>query len=206
MSGHLFIVTAPSGAGKTSLVSRLLSDTPGIKLSVSHTTRTRREGEIDGVHYHFVDTATFDALRAQDAFLESADVFGNRYGTSHAAVATVTEAGDDVVLEIDCQGAAQVRARHPSATSVFILPPSRATLLARLTGRASDSSEAIARRTQDAIAEMRQHGDADYLIINDDFDTAFTELQAIVLAERCRHSRQATRHAALIADLVQGDV
>lgn len=202
MSGQLFIVSAPSGAGKTSLVSRLLRDTPGIRLSVSHTTRARREGEIVGVHYHFTDNDTFDAMRERGEFLECANVFGNQYGTSHAAVDAVVETGDDAVLEIDCQGAAQVRARHPGATSIFILPPSKAVLLARLTGRGSESPEAIARRTADALSEMRQHADADYLIINDDFDVAYDELNAIVRAERCRHARQAAKHAALITDLL----
>lgn len=202
MTGHLFIVTAPSGAGKTSLVSRLLRETPGIQLSVSHTTRARRDGEIDGVHYHFTDNSTFDRMHTDGAFLETADVFGNQYGTSHDAVNSVTESGNDVVLEIDCQGATQVRSHYPGATSIFILPPSRTVLLNRLTGRGSESKEAIARRTADALAEMRQHGDADYLIINDDFETAYTELNAIVVAERCRHARQAEKHAELIAELI----
>ena len=202
MSGQIFIITAPSGAGKTSLVSKLLAQTPGIRLSVSHTTRVRRDGEVDGVHYHFTDNTTFDAMREQGAFLECANVFGNQYGTSIAAVEAVTRTGDDVVLEIDCQGAAQVRALHPEAISVFILPPSRSVLLDRLEKRGSDSEQAIARRTQDAIAEMRQHHEADYLIVNDDFEHAFADLDAIVRAERCRQPRQSLRHAALIAELL----
>ncbi len=204
MSGQLFIVSAPSGAGKTSLVSRLLQETPSIKLSVSHTTRPRRDGETVGVHYHYTDNATFDAMRERGEFLESARVFGNQYGTSHAAVAAVVDGGHDAVLEIDCQGAAQVRAQYPKAVSVFILPPSREVLLARLTGRGSDTDDAIARRTADAINEMRQYSEADYLIINDDFDTAYAELNAIVQAERCRRARQSIKHASLITDLING--
>lgn len=202
MTGSIFIVTAPSGAGKTSLVSALLADTPAVRLSVSHTTRPMRAGEVDGVHYHFVDNNAFDRMRERGEFLECANVFGNQYGTSFAAIQDVTDSGDDVILEIDYQGASQVRALKPDATYIFILPPSRATLLARLRGRASDSATAIARRTQDAISEMRQHDAADYLVINDNFETAYAELSAIVLATRCKKQRQKERHAALIAELV----
>lgn len=164
-----------------------------------------RDGEVDGTHYHFTNTQTFEALQSNGAFLESANVFGNWYGTSHAAVEAVTATGDDVVLEIDCQGASQVRDRHPDATSIFILPPSREVLLARLRGRASDSEAAIARRTQDAISEMREHAKADYILINDDFDVASAELRAIITAQRCGRDRQIARHAHLIADLLATD-
>ncbi|QKT03312.1 guanylate kinase [Ectothiorhodospiraceae bacterium 2226] len=199
--GVLFIVAAPSGAGKTSLVHALLRATPGLSLSVSHTTRAARPGEQDGVHYHFVDQARFDAMVAAGEFLEHARVFDNCYGTSRQAVADALQAGQDVVLEIDWQGARLVRAALP-AVGIFVLPPSREALQARLRGRGQDSEDVIARRMQDAVNEMSHHDEFDYLVVNDDFDIALAELQAIVRAARLRADAQRVRHAALIAELL----
>lgn len=202
-TGQLYIVTAPSGAGKTSLVKALLAQCEGIIVSISHTTRAPRPGEESGVHYHFTDADNFRAMIAAGDFLEHAEVFGNYYGTSRQSVeATLTE-GTDVLLEIDWQGAAQVREIFPQALSVFILPPSREVLLSRLQGRGSDDEATIARRTAEAVEEMRHYDAADYLIINDDFDTALAELESVVRSARLQRPRQAAQHAALIDALLQ---
>jgi len=197
----LFIVSAPSGAGKTSLVRRAVADIDDLAVSVSHTTRDRRPGDEDGHDYHFVDRARFEEMIAADRFLEYADVFGNYYGTSVEAVEACLYAGQDVILEIDWQGAEQVRQKLGDVVSIFILPPSRATLIERLRGRGQDSEGVIATRTAKAVLEMQQYHLADYLVINDDFEQALAELKAVVLANRVVKARQAKRHAGLITSL-----
>jgi guanylate kinase len=204
MPGTLFIVAAPSGAGKSSLVNALLEREPGIVLSISHTTRPPRPNDKDGVHYHFVKRGEFELLVEKGAFLEHAEVFGNLYGTSRATVAERFAAGRDVLLEIDWQGAQQVREKLP-CVSIFILPPSRTELLRRLRSRGSDSEAVIARRTAEARAEMLHCREFDYIIVNDDFATALGELQAIVTSQRLRNVTQTARHEVLIADLLKED-
>ncbi len=189
-SGTLFIISAPSGAGKTSLVRALLDSTPGIGVSVSHTTRAPRPGETDGEDYHFVSVAEFEKMVAEGVFLEHARVFDNFYGTSRRAIEARLAAGEDVILEIDWQGAAQVRAQMDDTVSIFILPPSREALEERLRGRGQDDEAVIARRMRDAEAEMSHYAEFDYLVVNDDFDTALGELRCVVLARRQRLDRQ----------------
>lgn len=201
--GLLIVVAAPSGAGKTSLVEALLQADPALTVSVSHTTRSVRPGEQDGENYHFVSREAFDAMVAADSFVEHAEVFGNFYGTSKAAIAAPLAAGEDVVLEIDWQGARQVRASFPeSVVSIFILPPSMEALKQRLTGRGQDQPAVIEARMAKAVAEMSHYGDFDYLVINDRFEDASRELQTVVAAERLRRERQQARHADLIRSLV----
>ncbi len=202
MPGTLFIVSAPSGAGKTSLVKALVERDPRVVLSVSHTTRPPRPGERDGVDYHFVDSATFERMVAEGAFLEHAEVFGNRYGTARATVERELAADRDVILEIDWQGARQVRAAMPEAVSVFILPPSREALEARLRGRGQDDETVIARRMARAVDEMSHYDEYDYLVVNDVFETALEDLLAIVRATRLRRPAQAARHAELLRRLL----
>jgi guanylate kinase len=201
-TGSLFIVTAPSGAGKTSLVSELLAGDGSLSLSISHTTRPRRPKETAGVNYHFVDKATFEAMIGADAFLEHASVFGNYYGTSKAVVSELLAQGTDVVLEIDWQGAALVRRAHPDAISIFIVPPSQASLRERLQGRAQDDPEVIESRLAEAKTEMRHYDEFDYLVVNDVFEVALGELRAIVTAERCRTDRRAVENRALMDSLL----
>lgn len=205
MSGSLYIVAAPSGAGKSSLVNALLEREPGIALSISHTTRPPRPNDRDGEHYHFVNRGVFARMVADGLFLEHADVFGNCYGTSRAAVEPLLAQGRDVLLEIDWQGARQVRAAMPGCVSVFILPPSRAELERRLRNRASDDAPTIARRLAESRDEVAHAGDFDYLVVNDQFADALADLRAIVACQRLRREVQATRHAALIADLLKAD-
>ena len=190
MSGQLFIVSAPSGAGKTSLVTALLQSTPGIGVSVSHTTRAMRPGEVDGQNYFFVDMPTFEAMEARGEFLESALVFGNRYGTSRTAVTAALAAGQDLVLEIDWQGARRIRDLFPGAVSVFIMPPSLEELQRRLERRNEDGAEVIARRMQAAREEMSHYKEYQYLVVNDDFDRARDDLEAIVRVARLATPRQ----------------
>ena len=201
-TGTLFIVSAPSGAGKTSLVAELLAGDPTLVLSFSHTTRPRRPKETAGVNYHFVDTATFEAMIAADAFLEHASVFGNYYGTSRAAVSGPLAEGRNVLLEIDWQGADLVRRAHPDAVSIFIIPPSQDALRERLQGRAQDDPEVIESRLAEAKTEMRHYREFDYLVVNDRFETALEELRAIILAERCRTERRAVGNQALMDSLL----
>lgn len=201
MQGTLYIISAPSGAGKTSLVQALLNGMDGIQVSVSHTTRAARAGEVDGVNYHFVDKAAFESLLANNQFLEHAKVFDNYYGTSRVAVETLLNQGTDVILEIDWQGAAQVRQIFPDALSIFILPPSKAALEERLQGRGQDSNDIIQRRMRDAVNEMRHYQPFDYLVVNDSFDIALLELQTIIQAQRLTMPRQTARRAALLAEL-----
>ena len=178
--GHLFLVTAPSGAGKTSLVRALLKDHPNLKFSISYTTRKQRPNEQHGHDYFFVDRSEFERMAAAGEFLEHAQVFDNYYGTSRKAVEAEMAAGRDILLEIDWQGAAQVRKLVPEAVSVFILPPSRAELERRLCTRGTDSDEVIARRLKDAVGDMSHWSEFDYVVVNDDFDRAVADLAAIV--------------------------
>jgi len=201
MSGNLFIVSAPSGAGKTSLVGALLASTPGIELSISYTTRPPREGEVDGKNYHFVDRATFLEMSGRGDFLESAEIYGNLYGTSQSWIKSQIDAGRDLLLEIDWQGASQVRRLFPAAISIFILPPSIEILEQRLHGRGKDTPEVIARRMRAARDEISHVAEFDYVIINDKLDEAVRQLQAVVLAEDVRRTRQMARHQELINQL-----
>ena len=201
-AGTLYIVSAASGAGKTSLLRALIERSEGIEVSVSHTTRAPRPGEEDGVHYHFVDVDAFKAMVAEEAFLEHAQVFDNFYGTARSSALERLTQGHDVVLEIDWQGARQVRAALPEAVSIFVLPPSREALRSRLTGRGQDDEAVIERRMRDAVAEMSHYDEFDYLVINDDFDTALADLQAIISARRLRRPVQAARHASLLGALL----
>ena len=200
--GSLFIVAAPSGAGKSSLVNALLAREPGIALSISTTTRAPRPGESEGQHYHFVSREEFDRQIAADAFLEYAEVHGNCYGTSRAAVEPVLTKGGDVLLEIDYQGARQVRQRRPETISVFILPPSRTELERRLRARAQDSEAVIAKRMANSREEIAHAHEFDFIVVNEDFNRALDELQAIVRAQRLRCSLQMARHAGLLQALL----
>ena len=202
MSGHLFIITAASGAGKTSLVHALLASDSNIKLSVSYTTRQPRPGEVDGSHYHFVEEVQFLSMLAAGDFLESAHVHGARYGTSKTRVDEALATGQDLILEIDWQGAAQVRQLYPNAVSIFILPPSMTALESRLRGRAQDSEEVILKRLAAARDEMSHVGEFDYVTINDKFEGSLQDLVAIVRAVRLKCATQLMRHAALIKDLI----
>lgn len=202
--GTLYIVSAPSGAGKTSLVAALVEKLPRLKISISHTTRARREGEVEGVNYHFIAREDFVRLVEQGRFLEHAEVFGNLYGTSADWVGDMLRQGEDVVLEIDWQGAAQVRRLMPEAVSIFILPPCLKTLAGRLRGRASDHDHVIERRLAGAQEEMSHYAEFDYLVVNDNFERALHELGCIVEANRLTTTRQAVRQAAILADLLSG--
>lgn len=201
ISGNLFIVTAASGAGKTSLVKALLAKDKQLRLSISHTTRKPRPGEVNGVDYHFVDEATFLNMLAEAQFLESAEVHEARYGTSQSAVDAPLKAGFDVILEIDWQGAAQVRHLYPQAISIFVLPPSVETLAHRLNNRGQDSSETIAKRLAAAREEMRHVSEFDYVTINDDFEIALQDIGAIIRTQRLARAAQLQRYASLIQTL-----
>jgi guanylate kinase len=203
MSGNLFIVCAPSGAGKTSLVNALLEREPDIELSVSYTTRPPRQGEENGREYHFVDRATFEAMAERGDFLESAEVHGNLYATSQAWIAERMAIGRDILLEIDWQGATQVRRLIPSAIGVFILPPSLDALRRRLTARGQDSSEVIERRLANAREEISHLAEFDYVIINRVFEVAVVDLVSIVRAQRLRLAAQLERHADLINQMTR---
>jgi len=202
MEGTLFVVAAPSGAGKSTLVNALLEREPAISLSVSHTTRPPRPGEQYGRHYYFVERAEFEREIADGIFLEHAEVHGNLYGTSRTTVSDLLCQGRDVLLEIDWQGARQIRKSKPDCVSVFILPPSRVELERRLRGRASDSAEVIERRLHNSREEIAHAHEFDYIIVNDGFDDALGDLQAIVRAVRQRSQLQWRRHEALIAELL----
>jgi guanylate kinase len=201
-TGTLYVFSAPSGAGKTTLVKALLEQTDDIGVSVSHTTRVSRSGEFDGKDYNFVSQDQFKALIDQNAFLEHAQVFDNFYGTSQIWVEQELSAGRDVILEIDWQGAKQIRQQMPNMISVFILPPSREELLKRLTGRGTDEQSIIDRRMQDAVSEMSHYSEFDFLIINDDFATALQELLAVVLARRQRTTVQSQKQQILLENLL----
>lgn len=200
-TGNLFIITAASGAGKTSLIKALLAKDEHLKLSISHTTRKPRPSELDGVDYHFVDDATFLSMLGEAQFLESAEVHDARYGTSQSAVEAPLKAGFDLVLEIDWQGAAQVRSLYPQAVSIFVLPPSIEALERRLNGRGQDSAEVIAKRVAAARTEMSHVSEFDYVTINDDFDVALQDITAIIRAQRLAGKIQLQRYASLIQTL-----
>lgn len=201
--GNLFILAAPSGAGKSSLISALLQDKPAdMQVSVSHTTRDMRPGEQDGVHYHFVSVDQFKQQIEQGHFFEYAEVFGNFYGTSKITIEQTLENGIDVFLDIDWQGARQVKQQIPDAVGIFIMPPSRQELERRLNSRGQDSTEVIAGRMAEAVAEMSHYDEFDYVIINDEFDQSLTELRAIVFAQRNRLARQAEAHSGMISELL----
>ncbi|MBD1227980.1 guanylate kinase [Xenorhabdus griffiniae] len=202
--GTLYIVSAPSGAGKSSLIQALLKTQPlyDTQVSVSHTTRQARPGENHGEHYFFVTVDEFQDMINHDEFLEYACVFGNYYGTSRKVIEDTLASGVDVFLDIDWQGAQQIRQKMPIARSIFILPPSKEELLRRLRGRGQDSEEIIAKRMAQAVAEMEHYNEYDYVIINDDFNTALADLQSIIRSERLRLDRQTQRHDALISKLL----
>jgi guanylate kinase len=202
MSGHLYIVAAPSGAGKTTLVRMLLENDSGIRLSISYTTRAPRTGEENGREYHFTDVETFRGMVARGEFLEWAEVHGNYYGTSRLWIESEMASGRDVLLEIDWQGAQQVRKLFPEAIGVFVMPPSMAELERRLTGRGTDSVEVIARRLAAAREEMRHVAEFEYVIINDTLQQALVDLLSVVRASRLRHEVQRDRHPALFNDLL----
>ncbi|MFK8043672.1 guanylate kinase [Congregibacter sp.] len=194
-SGTLFTISAPSGAGKTSLVRALVDVEPSLQVSVSHTTRPIRPGETDGVNYHFCDHHAFEEMLKEDAFLEHAEVFGNLYGTSQHFVENQLAADADVILEIDWQGARQVKHLLPATCSIFVLPPSEEALRDRLSQRGQDDASTIDRRMAAAVSEMSHYVEADYLVINDVFDEALIELQAIVRSQRLQTQKQAHRHS-----------
>ena len=200
--GSLFIVSAPSGAGKTSLVKALRQACPYLAVSVSHTTRAQRPGEEHGRDYFFISRDEFSRMVEAGEFLEHARVFDNHYGTARSTVEAALARGEDVILEIDWQGARQTRKWMPDCQTIFVLPPSREALHFRLSARGQDDAATIARRMADAISEMSHFAEYDYLVINDDFDTALAELRAIISARRLQTSRQQIRQAALISGLL----
>ena len=202
LPGNLFILSAPSGAGKSSLINAILGKHADMQLSVSHTTRAPRAGEQDGVHYHFVSVDTFKQLIADGVFLEWAEVFGNYYGTSKAAIADQLARGIDVFLDIDWQGAQQIRPQVAGVISVFILPPSVAELEKRLQGRGTDSAEVIAKRMQQAKSEISHFPEYDYVLVNDDFQQCLAQFEAVVLAARQTLAKQQQKQQALFASLL----
>lgn len=202
LPGNLFILSAPSGAGKSSLINAILGKHADMQLSVSHTTRSPRAGEQNGVHYHFVSVETFKQLIADGVFLEWAEVFGNYYGTSKAAIAEQLARGIDVFLDIDWQGAQQIRPQVPGVISVFILPPSVAELETRLQGRGTDSAEVIAKRMQQAKSEISHFPEYDYVLVNDDFQQCLAQFEAVVLAARQTLGKQQQKQQALFASLL----
>lgn len=201
-SGQLYVVSAPSGAGKTSLVKALVDGNNDLAVSVSHTTRAKRPGEINGINYHFVSIAEFNDLKERGGFFEWAQVFDNFYGTSKQAVIEQLNQGMDVILEIDWQGAAQVKQQMPNAVAIFILPPSTAALRQRLTGRGQDDESIIERRMQSARDEISHYGDADFVVLNDQFETALNELQTIIKSQRLTQHHQSLRLTSVIDDLL----
>ncbi|MDX1598484.1 MAG: guanylate kinase [Marinobacter sp.] len=199
--GTLYVISAPSGAGKTSLVAEMLRSDEKLGVSVSHTTRPMREGEQDGVNYHFVSRDEFEAMIGRGDFLEHADVFGNYYGTSQVWVRETLAKGRDVILEIDWQGAEQVRRVIPECVGIFIVPPSPEALRERLTGRGTDAPEVVERRLQEAAEECSHAVEFDYLVVNDDFGVALDDLLTIVRSQRLRMTAQQVRHRDLLARL-----
>lgn len=207
--GNLFILAAPSGAGKSSLIKALLekhlsSDehNNAMQVSVSHTTRAPRPGEVDGVHYHFVDHAEFESLIQQDAFFEHAEVFGNYYGTSKIVIEQTLRQGIDVFLDIDWQGARQVKAQIPDTATIFVAPPSKEELKRRLTERGQDSAEIIEQRMTKAVSEISHYHEFDFIVVNDNFSAALAELDAIVTTRRLRKEKQIIRHQQLFDNLL----
>ena len=201
--GTLYIISAPSGAGKTSLVHAIVESLPNVVVSVSHTTRKMREGEKDGVDYHFVDQQIFQGMVDKGDFLEHANVFGNSYGTSRQYILGQLDSGKDVILEIQWQGARQIRQLMRDCMSIVILPPSIQALRQRLQGREQDSDDVIESRMQEAVSEMMHYAEFDYIVINDDFEQAREELAAIFVCNRMRLDRQQQSHADLLADLLK---
>jgi guanylate kinase len=201
-TGTLYIISAPSGAGKTSLVKALLDSEALIRVSVSHTTRAMRPGEVEGVNYHFTNREQFTRMLDNNEFLEHAEVFGNLYGTSQKWVEQTLAEGFDLILEIDWQGAQQVRRLMPQAKSIFILPPTQEALRHRLTNRGQDSGEIIEQRMREAVSEMSHYVEYDYLLINDDFAHALSDLRAIFRANQLLQSPQQQRHAGLLSELL----
>jgi guanylate kinase len=201
-TGTLYTLSAPSGAGKTSLVAALTDGSTTIKVSVSHTTRARRPGEVDGENYHFVSEPTFSDMLGREEFLEQATVFGNFYGTSRHWVEQQLAAGIDVILEIDWQGAQQVKRQLPACQSIFILPPSLEALQQRLTTRGQDDDDIIARRMAAALEEMSHYHASDYLVINDQFATALAQLHTIMAAQHLRTQQQSAAQAKLLEALL----
>ena len=201
-SGILYILSAPSGAGKTSLVKALIDAEPSVRVSVSHTTRAMRPGEVDGVNYHFTSRESFQQMLERNEFLEHAEVFDNLYGTSQRWLEKTLAEGHDLILEIDWQGAQQVRRLMPAAKSIFILPPTQQALRQRLTNRGQDSDEIIERRMREAVSEMTHYVEYDYLVINDDFATALDDLKAIFRANQLLLGAQQPRHLPLLEALL----
>ncbi|NHN76909.1 guanylate kinase [Azotobacter chroococcum] len=201
-TGTLYIISAPSGAGKTSLVKALIDALPQVRVSVSHTTRGMRPGEVEGVNYHFVERPTFLGMLERGEFLEYAEVFGNLYGTSQLWLEQTLAEGFDLILEIDWQGAQQVRRLLPQAQSIFILPPSQEALRQRLTNRGQDSDEIIERRMREAVSEMSHYLEYDYLVINDDFAHALEDLKSIFRARQLLQETQQRRHGELLVELL----
>lgn len=201
--GNLFILSAPSGAGKSSLIGALLKKHSDMKVSVSHTTRSPRPGEENGVHYHFVAVDEFKALIEKNDFFEWAQVFDNYYGTSKQAIESQLAAGIDVFLDIDWQGAQQIRKLVDDVETIFILPPSKEELESRLNNRGQDSAEVIAGRMAKAQSETSHYNEYDYVVVNDDFDTALTEIETIVMAKRLSLKSQTVRHQALLENLLK---
>ncbi len=201
-SARLFVISAPSGAGKTSLVKALLERLPELRVSTSHTTRPPRPNEANGREYYFVDNTEFDRLAAAGAFLEHARVFDNQYGTGHAQLEEKLAAGHDVILEIDWQGARQVRAAMPDCRSIFILPPSCEALRTRLTNRHTDSAAVIARRLADAVTDMSHYREFDYVVVNDDFATAVDQLARIIQGNGAAYAANRPEIAQLGANLL----
>jgi len=202
-TGHLFVIAAPSGTGKTSLVKALLETVNDLRISISHTTRPIRPSEVNGRDYFFVDNKTFDAMIAQQAFLEHAVVFGNQYGTSRAWVLAELSVGTDVVLEIDWQGAQQIKALFTESILIFILPPSMEVLASRLRARKQDKRHIVEERLRESRAEIAHFSEFDYLIVNDQFDSALSQLQHIVLANRSTMQRQMKNHEKLLENLLK---
>jgi guanylate kinase len=200
--GKLYIISAPSGAGKTSLVKRLLRDLEQLSVSISHTTRAMREGEKEGRDYFFICIDDFKQMKTQQDFLEYAQVFDHFYGTAKKSVMDNLHQGIDVILEIDWQGAQQIKTMIPDCQSIFILPPSIEVLQQRLESRGQDSEEIIARRMQDAVIEISHYREFDYLVVNDDFEQALQELKSIILSHRLTSSRQQLKLSVLLAQLL----
>ncbi|SMN00064.1 Guanylate kinase [uncultured Candidatus Thioglobus sp.] len=199
---NLFVISAPSGCGKTSLIKALIEKTDQLCVSVSHTTRVARAGEIHGENYFFVSKETFEQINADEGFIESAQVFDNYYGSAKQTVKDLLEKDQDVILEIDWQGARQVEKSFPNLISIFILPPSVKTLRERLTGRGQDDSAVIERRMQDAVSEMQHYDEFDYLVINDDFNVALNDLSTIVNSQRLNFQQQTSKYQPLLKTLI----
>lgn len=202
MSGQLYMVSAPSGAGKTSLVRALVEANDDLSVSVSHTTRQKRPGEVDGINYHFISEAQFNDIKRQGGFFEWAQVFDNFYGTSKQSVIELLNQGVDVILEIDWQGASQVKQQMPDSVAIFILPPSTATLRDRLTQRGQDEPSVIERRMQSARDEISHYANADFIVLNDNFETALSDLQAIVRSQQLSQYHQSQHLTSVIEDLL----